>query len=101
MRPDDTRFHLLLGEEDWGRCTMTAAAREIPLAELWAQDFGTRPVEPPDWDSERGAITLPQIRDLTAVTPGDVPLSLADRRAAAADANGNIYWIGRNPRQLF
>jgi len=101
MRPDETRFHMLLGSDDWGRCRMTAGTAETSLAVLWAQDFGMRPVEPPDWDSERGVITLPQVRNLPQMTPGDEPLSLANRRAAAADVNGNIYWIGRDRGRLF
>jgi phage tail-like protein len=101
MRPDDTRFHLLLGSDDWGRCRMTAGAAETSLAALWAQDFGMRPVEPPNWDAERGVITLPQVRALDPLTPGEQPLGLASRRAASADTNGNIYWIGSDSRRLY
>lgn len=101
MRPDETRFHMLLGSDDWGRCRMTAGTTETSLAALWAQDFGMRPVEPPDWDAERGVVTLPQVRNLAAMTQGELPLDLANRRAAAADDNGNIYWIGSDSRRLF
>jgi phage tail-like protein len=100
MRPADNRFHMLLGEPDWGRCRMETKNAALPLADLWALDYGTRPVEPPDWDGDRGVITLPQVRDLIPVTAGEAPLTLADRRAAAADANGNIYWISDDRRQL-
>jgi len=101
MRPGDTFFHMLLGSDDWGSCRMSAGATETSLADLWALEYGMRPAEPPNWDAERGVITLPQVRDLAAATPGDQPLSLANRRAAAADANGNIYWIGVDSRRLF
>jgi len=101
MRPDDTRFHLLLGPDDWGRCRMRKDEAEFALAELWAQDFGSRPVEPPDWDAERTVITLPQLGGMASVKHGDDPLVFTNRRAAAADANGNIYWIGDDNRQLF
>lgn len=100
MRPADTLFHMLLGERDWGRCRMKSASSAIPLEVLWDPDAGPQPVDPPDWDEELGVVTLPRIRELIPVTAGEDPLLFAGRRGAAADANGNIYWIGEDRRQL-
>lgn len=100
MRPADTLFHMLLGERDWGRCRMEGANAAIPLEDLWDPDAGPPPVDPPDWDKGLGVVTLPQIRELIPVTAGENPLVLAARRGAAADANGNIYWIGADRRQI-
>jgi phage tail-like protein len=99
MRPDESRFHLLLGEEDWGRCAGEGAA--APLATVWTVPLEQRPLDAPAWDSTRAALTLPPMRDLAAATQGENPLSPADRLGAAADAAGNIYWIGRGRTHLF
>ncbi|HUE78389.1 MAG TPA: phage tail protein [Sphingomicrobium sp.] len=101
MRPDPTFFHLLLGERDWGRCRIGEPGGEAVLQSLWVLDFGSREPVPPDWDSDRAVLTLPRVRDIVPPTKGEAALSLAARRAGAADANGNIYWIGDDARQLF
>ncbi|MEA3061805.1 MAG: hypothetical protein QOJ94_1586 [Sphingomonadales bacterium] len=101
MRPDESRFHMLLGRRDWQRCRLWADGKETPLADLWGPDAGARLLGPPDWDAGRGALTLAEDTSLPPATKGEGALSLAARRAAAADASGNIYWIGDDPRRLF
>jgi phage tail-like protein len=98
MRPDRTFFHQLLGKGDWGRCRVDGSSRE--LSRLWEVDVGSRDPLPPDWDGTRAVLTLPQLRDTLPPTAGETPLALSARRAAAADANGNIYWIGDDLCQL-
>ncbi len=94
--PDNQRHHLLLGQANWGDCTHDGQ----PLAELWAGPALARPPAAPGWDSNRHSVSLaPRLNDI-ALSPGDRPLSPAARRAAAADAAGNIYWIGDDPAQL-
>jgi phage tail-like protein len=101
MRPDDSRFHMLLGRRDWERCSLWQGEKETGLAGLWTPDKGVRLLGPPDWDSRRSVLTLPEDTSLPPATKGEGALSLAARRAAAADANGNIYWIGDDPRRLY
>jgi phage tail-like protein len=100
MRPDESRFHMLLGRRDWQACSLSKGETETPLADLWGPDVGLRLLGPPDWDERRGALTLPEDTSLPPATKGEGALSLAGRRAAAADANGNIYWIGDDDRGL-
>ncbi|MEA3015841.1 MAG: hypothetical protein QOI38_563 [Sphingomonadales bacterium] len=101
MRPDESRFHMLLGRRDWERCGLWQDQKETLLAELWGPDAGVRLLGPPDWDDRRSALTLPEDPSQPPATRGEGALSLSTRRAAAADGNGNIYWIGDNSQQLF
>ncbi len=79
MNVNDSRFHLLLGQDDWNRC-------------LVRQDKGA--VEPlPVWDATLNELRLQSKPVLLAATPGESPLTLDARRSAAADRYGNIYWI--------
>lgn len=99
MRPDPTYFHQLLGRDDWGRCRVEGSSGSI--ADLWELEFGSRDTLPPDWDKTRAVLTLPRLPQVIPPTAGEEPLLPSVRRAAAADANGNIYRIGDDPRQLF
>ena len=47
MRTDGARFHMLLGREDWGRCTTDSAAGAVSLAVLWDRNVGSPGLEPP------------------------------------------------------
>lgn len=96
LGPDGQRHHLLLGQADW------AAARHdgTALATIWAQEPAVRPATAPDWDVARAAVSLAPRLQLILASPGDGPPDPATRRAAAADAAGNIYWIGDDRRQL-
>ena len=99
MRPDPTFFEQLLGRSDWGRCRVAGAADL--LADLWGVEFGSRNPIPPDWDVGRNVLTLPHVREVIPPTTGEAALQFAARRAAAADANGNIYRIGDDRQQLY
>jgi len=101
MRTDGARFHMLLGREDWGRCTTDSAAGAVSLAALWDQNVGSPGLEPPGWDEYRHVLTLPPVLEMLPSTPGERPLDLVARRAAAADENGNVYWIGDDETRLF
>lgn len=98
MNADGQRFHLLLGVGDWGGGRIDA---RNTLASVWARPIGERPAIAPGWDEERHELTLAPIRDRAASTPGEAVLSLDDRRAAASDAFGNVYWIGSDATQLY
>jgi hypothetical protein len=98
MNVDGQRFHLLLGEADWGR---SRSGSGTTLAAVWDMPIGDRPVEAPGWDEERRELTLAPLREQLPSTRGEAPLMPQVRRAAAADLFGNVYWIGEDRKQLF
>jgi phage tail-like protein len=100
MNPDGQRFHLLLGESDWGTCFGPGDPPHT-IAEIMALEPPQRPAGAPEWDSGRQELTLALELDRLRGSSIDLPLDLAGRRAAAADLNGNIYWIGADPTRLF
>ncbi|MER0169345.1 MAG: hypothetical protein DU489_01780 [Nitrosomonas sp.] len=86
MNVNDSRFHLLLGQDDWNRC-------------LVRQDKGA--VEPlPVWDATLNELSLQSKPILLAATPGESHLTLDARRSAAADRYGNIYWIDTDQSRI-
>jgi phage tail-like protein len=99
MNPDGQRFHLLLGESDWGACLVPGDPPRT-LAQIMALEPPDRPPAP-EWDGERRELTLALQLDRLRGSSTDLPLDLAQRRAAAADLNGNVYRIGAEPSRLF
>ena len=97
MNADGQRYHLLLGRPDWARCR---AADGTPLALEW-DAAAPLPTEVPGWDEASSELTIAPRLDVLPPTRADVELSPDLRRAAAADAYGNVYWIGSDPGQLF
>lgn len=94
MDANGTRFHLLLGRDDWGRCSSGGHA----LAKGWDGVSGT----PPDlsWDAVRAEVSLrAELYQFVAGT-GDRQPKLEDRRGAARDRYGNFYWIGADGRTV-
>lgn len=75
MDANGTRYHLLLGEEDWTRRTL-------------ADPLGSAA-----FDKANGDLTLTKLEFFFDHRQGDVPPRLADRRGTAADGYGNLYWI--------
>jgi phage tail-like protein len=84
MDTNGTRFQLLLDAADWRRC----AGLEPDAVEGLA------------WDRELRAVTLPWELSLFLAGKGDRTFAPADRRGAAADRHGNIYWIAEDERHL-
>lgn len=78
MDANGTRFHLLLGENDW-----------LPPA----SPAGEGRWDGVEWDSRAQALSLLSEVFEFPFPAGDRPPSLADRRGAAADQFGNWYWI--------
>lgn len=97
MNADGQKFLLVLGKADWGKMRVGTQT----LAQIWDDDTHTSLPEAPGWDEERAELTLAPVLDLIPPTTGETPLSLPVRRAAAADAHGNIYWVGDDATQLF
>jgi hypothetical protein len=88
MDVNGTRFHLLLGRSDW--------ARRCGLADDFASDEGAF-----SWDDARNELTLGRrLFAFRSATQNRVP-HLDERRGAAVDAYGNVYWIDANRNDLF
>ena len=107
MNVNGGRFHLLLGAADWGRCRVAAADSWRALADWWQEaetpaDAATATLEPAplSFDASRGELRLAFRVPTLPATPGETPFTLADRRAAAADRNGNIYWVSSDRGRL-
>jgi phage tail-like protein len=82
-----TRFKVLLGEADWGRCTSNGTQ----LSALWPLpsegDSGTR------WDKRRCELTLAAMPWTFPEPVGQPRLGQPARRGAAVDGYDNWYWI--------
>ena len=97
MDVNGTRFHLLLGHDDWARCTDEDGRS---LRDLWAG--GLPPAEAPSvrWNYAQRELTLrDEVFEFTAGKL-DRPPRLVDRRGAGRDAFGNWYWIGPDARTI-
>lgn len=99
MDANGTRYHLLLGQPDWARCTLDEAGRHT-LGELWrvgstdGEGGGLR------WNTALGELTLSTLAFQFAAAPRDVAPDLADRRGAGRDDHGNWYWIADGGQEL-
>jgi phage tail-like protein len=88
-----SRFELLLGQADWGRCRLVDGdGVSRTLADGWA-DASARSRLPLAFDAEHQTLSLsPRISRFRA-GPSDAPPDPARRLGAAADAFGSVYWI--------
>ena len=110
MNVNGSRFHLLLGEGDWGRCLVHTEDAWRRLTDWWSDvtespPSSAGPMEtlepaPLTWDARREELRLQSLPIEIGATPGETPLSLEARRAAAADRHGNIYWIDGDRQRL-
>jgi phage tail-like protein len=83
MDVNGTRFHLLLGKDDF--------ARRCQLERELASDEGTF-----SWDRTRNELTLGgRVFTFRSAPQNEVP-RLEQRRGAAVDAYGHVYWIDGN-----
>jgi phage tail-like protein len=95
MNVNGARFHLLLGADDWRRCSGEVAGETTPLGAIWdaAAGPGQLPANVPGWDRHRHVLTLaPRILPLPA-TPGEALFAADSRRGAVADRFGNLYFV--------
>lgn len=92
MDANGTRFHLLLGRDDWAQCFAGQSPHQERLKELWEQlptEGGSGFV----WNAERNELTLePRLFKFVAAPKDTFPL-LENRRGAGRDRYGNWYWI--------
>jgi phage tail-like protein len=96
MDVNGTRFHLLLGEDDWGNCLVD----QTPLKTVWG-------LSPPDenstgvhWNKNGDELTLQSQQFLFSSAPKDIPPSLNKRRGAGRDRYGNWYWVSESGHEL-
>ena len=90
---NDAHFELLLGQDDWGRCThVDADGIERTLAEDWATVAG-RDRLPLAFDADSGSLSLAGRISRFKAAPSDTPPDPARRLGAAMDGFGNVYWI--------
>ncbi|AFE04870.1 putative phage tail protein [Corallococcus coralloides DSM 2259] len=91
MDANGSRFHLLLGRDDWGRCTHVTGRS---LSEAWADASGTG--ADVAWDALRAEVSLRAELFRFIAAPRDVAPKLEDRRGAARDRYKSFYWIDRD-----
>ena len=104
MNVNGSRFELLLGRADWGRCLDGDRNGARTLASWWDAETASPPAaipaDLPAWDGARDEIGIQPLAIELPATPTEAPLSLDARRAAAADRYGNVYRIGDDRRSL-
>ena len=90
MDANGTRFHLLLGRDDWARCTVAGTE----LRKSW--DTNSPPAAEASelaFNDERAELTLrPRLFNFIAA-PKDTRPDLINRRGAGRDRYGNWYWV--------
>jgi phage tail-like protein len=98
MDVNQTKYHALLGKQDWEHCLEEEAGNgpRRRLRDLWEQS-------PPGhtglyWNEERSELTLMPKLQVYPPPENDRPPTEQDRRGAARDRYGNWYWIDE-PRQ--
>ena len=98
MDANGTRFHLLLGRDDWARCSVQIpSADERLLSDAWQSSppqSGTRV----SWNGERSELTL-EPRLFNFISKDTLPV-LENRRGAGRDRYGNWYWIDETKRRI-
>jgi phage tail-like protein len=102
MDVNGTRFHLLLGRDDFGRrCRLRDAAGG--LSHLLEEVFGASTAggdAPFSWSGTREELTLGTRVFYFTPAEGNVAVSIDDRRGAAADVHGTIYWIAGSGAEI-
>lgn len=89
MDSNQTRFQLVLGRDDWARCTDGSGA---PIFSSAAEEFS--------WHGARSEVTLGVRLNVFHSAPGNVPPTLDQRRGAGQDRFGNFYWIAGSGTEL-
>ena len=93
MDANGSRFHLLLGQSDWGACLRENADGTLtPLAEDWREQPAGKLAEL-GWDAAQQALMLPAQMFRLRDAPREGDLDPAKRRGADAAAHGHIYWL--------
>ncbi len=103
MDANGTRYHLLLGREDWLRCNADGVPLRVEAGQTPEEETaraGSALIPKLFWDNERSELTLrPRLFQFVA-SPRDVAPVLETRRGAARDRYGNWYWIDETERRV-
>jgi phage tail-like protein len=91
MDSNQTRFHLLLDQDNWARATDRAGSSIL--------DGAAEPAEF-SWDRDRFELTLGKRANVFHSAPGNQPPTLGQRRGAAQDRYGNMYSIADSGMEL-
>jgi phage tail-like protein len=97
MDINGTRFHMLLGEDDWSGC------KTPDYQPIHAPQLGSPPANPPfAWDERNHELTLqPEVFLFTQQSVAQAAVNPDDhRRGVGADRFGNIYWIDENGSEI-
>jgi phage tail-like protein len=89
MDANQTRFHLILGLNDWAQCVDSTGSSIFSSA---AEEFS--------WSDARSELTLGVRINVFHPGSGNVAPSQAQRRGAAQDRFGNFYWIADSGTEL-
>ena len=111
MNVNGSRFDLLLGRDDWGRCLDGDGAHARTAGDWWDAYVGdpmlALPPTLPDWDGpaseenrRQGELRIRPVRIDLPSTIGESPLALDARRGTAADRHGNVYRVGNDGASL-
>ncbi len=96
MDANGSRFHLLLGRDDWAECLVS----DVPLREIWQAASPPAGAGKLSWRDDRHELTLEQRLLRFVAAPKDTFPSISNRRGAAGDRYGNWYWIDDSERRL-
>ncbi len=101
MDANGTRYHLLLGQEDWGNCLSETGQR---LAEHWLTSPLASPGLPNSsglvWNDGNYELTLqPRLVEFKTSKHDDV-MTFERRRGAGRDRYGNWYWISESGTEI-
>ena len=88
MDANGTRFHLVLGRDDW------FPAGPPPEPE------GSPPEHGPRWDDGSASVGLARLPFTFPARRHENPPSITDRRGAGRDRHGSWYWIGDDERGI-
>jgi phage tail-like protein len=103
MDSNGTGYHLICGEADWCACltepegtqTLASLRRRLPVGSPLEVDR-----DAPDWDGMRCELVLKSRLYQFDRGSGDRPPQTGDRRGAAFDRYGNLYWISDDRRGI-
>ncbi|MDD2897507.1 MAG: phage tail protein [Desulfuromonadaceae bacterium] len=98
MDANGTRFHMLLGEDDWSRCTGEDGHLPVFSAPATASPPDAAPLL--HWDSDRHELLLHPRLFTFVSSPADSLPTLTRRRGAGCDRFGNWFWIDESEQTI-
>jgi phage tail-like protein len=97
MDANGTRYHLLLGQRDWGALDGGASPPDDASPPDGRESVASDDLE---WDDRSGEVRLRQKAFRFVGSLDERPLNLDDRRGSARDRYGTWYWIERAQRSI-